>query len=173
MVPRYRYTQNLALAARVRNIAGAIVECGVWRGGMIAGIAHSLGAERKYVLFDSFEGLPEAQSVDGERALKWQADTASPNYFNNCSAEMAEASSAMSLAGDVDGTCVGFWPKPTYSVGRAIPRMPTSPRADAEMCRRRRRPERPLPREAVCTRYPERQHVWIESPSRPATGEAP
>ena len=39
MIPESIYKDNLVLAERVRNIPGCVVECGVWRGGMIAGIA--------------------------------------------------------------------------------------------------------------------------------------
>ena len=41
---------------------------------------------RDYVLFDSFEGLPPAAEIDGENAIAWQADTTSPEYFDNCTA---------------------------------------------------------------------------------------
>jgi hypothetical protein len=33
-----------------------VIECGVWRGGMIAAIAEVLGNQHHYFLFDSFEG---------------------------------------------------------------------------------------------------------------------
>lgn len=41
------------------------MECGVWRGGMIASISEILGNNREYYLFDSFEGLPQAKEIDG------------------------------------------------------------------------------------------------------------
>ena len=66
---------------------------------MIAGLAQLLGPGRHYVLFDSFEGLPLVGAEDGSAAAEWQANTSSESYFNNCSAEYAEASSAMALAG--------------------------------------------------------------------------
>jgi O-methyltransferase len=99
MIGRYRYVQNLSLAQKVKTVPGAIVECGVWRGGMIAGLAASLGPNRSYVLFDSFEGLPEVSEADGPAAAAWQSNTSSPGYHDNCAAEMAEALSAMKLAG--------------------------------------------------------------------------
>jgi O-methyltransferase len=99
MIPRARYLHNLGLAERARALDGAVVECGVWRGGMIAGIAKLLGPGRNYVLFDSFEGLPPATAADGEKAIAWQADTTASDYFNNCSAEVDEAKAAMRLAG--------------------------------------------------------------------------
>src|ERR1700721_2674499 len=58
MVSGANYISNLRIAAQVKNVAGVVVECGTWRGGMIAGIADVLGGNRRYYLFDSFEGLP-------------------------------------------------------------------------------------------------------------------
>lgn len=99
MIPETTYINNLILAGKITNIEGSIVECGVWRGGMIAGIASLLGNERKYYLFDSFEGLPNVEEVDGEAALRWQSDIKSPTYHNNCSAPKELAEKAMKLSG--------------------------------------------------------------------------
>ena len=99
MIAPSAYVQNLRLAQEVVGIPGAVVECGVWRGGMSAGIAKTLGPSRDYILFDSFEGLPPAQKIDGPAAIAWQQDTRSPEYFNNCRAEMGTASAAMRAAG--------------------------------------------------------------------------
>jgi hypothetical protein len=50
------------------GIAGAIVECGVWRGGSMMAVALSLrrlgAATRKIYLFDTFEGMPRPAEVD-------------------------------------------------------------------------------------------------------------
>jgi O-methyltransferase len=69
MIGQNSYIGNLRLAARAREIPGSIVECGTWRGGMIAGIADVLGGGRRYYLFDSFQGLPPAKEVDGPAAF--------------------------------------------------------------------------------------------------------
>jgi O-methyltransferase len=63
------------------NVAGDIVECGVWRGGSMMVIAHTLLSlkqdDRRLYLFDTFEGLPkpdEKRDVDiwGNRAIdRW------------------------------------------------------------------------------------------------------
>jgi O-methyltransferase len=97
MIPKQFYLGNLELAYKVKGINGAIVECGVWRGGMIAGAASILGKERDYYLFDSFEGLPKASEIDGVDANNWQLDTKSEGYFNNCKAEIEFANKAMSM----------------------------------------------------------------------------
>lgn len=64
------------------RIAGAFVECGVWKGGAIgmAAAAHlsSLGKPRRKIhLFDSFEGLPEpVAEFDGEKAVVYSGNRA-------------------------------------------------------------------------------------------------
>ena len=110
MVKERRYVTNLELALEIRNLPGAVVECGVWRGGMIAGIASLLGNERRYHLFDSFRGLPPAEDIDGgtpsgQSAVDWQAVTG-----HNCAASEDKAIEAMALAGvDNYRTHVGWF----------------------------------------------------------------
>jgi hypothetical protein len=62
---------DLAFEAGRRGVPGALVECGVFKGGcsavMAAGAARS-GVQRISWLFDSFEGLPEPTAQDGEEA---------------------------------------------------------------------------------------------------------
>jgi O-methyltransferase len=70
--------------------AGAIVECGTWKGGMAAALIQVGGPRRNYLFFDSFEGLPPAREIDGEKAHAWQADTQSATYYDNCSASLQE-----------------------------------------------------------------------------------
>src|SRR5262245_56209690 len=98
MVNVDHYLDNLRLAAKCSALPGDVVECGVWKGGMIGGIAEVLGTGPKYYLFDSFEGLPLVRDIDGEAAKAWQADAGSPGYFDNCRADEAFAVEAMSLA---------------------------------------------------------------------------
>ena len=58
------------------QIAGSIVECGVWRGGSMAAVARTLGgmnrSDRELWLYDTFDGMsePSDQDVDlrGEMA---------------------------------------------------------------------------------------------------------
>jgi len=109
MIPKDIYVSNLHLASTIRNIPGGIVECGTWRGGMIAGIADTLGPGRHYRLFDSFEGLPPAQAIDGEAALAWQRNTSGFLYHNNCQASKSEAEQAMSMSAAKDYTIVKGW----------------------------------------------------------------
>ncbi len=99
MIPQDIFVDNLLVADRLLNRPGCVVECGVWRGGMSAGIASVLGDDRRYFLFDSFEGLPPAKSIDGEAALAWQKNTTSATYYDNCKAPAEYAQRAMTLAG--------------------------------------------------------------------------
>jgi O-methyltransferase len=120
MIPENIYTANLHLAAKVRSIPGAIVECGTWRGGMIAGIADVLGAGRRYCLFDSFEGMPQAKEIDGDAAHAWERNIAGPDYYDNCRAAEDEAQQAMSMSAATDYAVVKGWfneTLPTASVG--------------------------------------------------------
>ena len=60
------------------GIPGAIVECGVWRGGMMMTVAHTLlklgDTNREILLYDTFEGMPEPSEADvsfwGSRPFK-------------------------------------------------------------------------------------------------------
>jgi O-methyltransferase len=100
MIPFEAYIDNLKLAEENgKNINGAVVECGVWKGGMIAGISELLGGARKYYLFDSYEGLPDASDKDGESAKNWQNNKTSEHYYDNCCSTEEVALDTMSRSG--------------------------------------------------------------------------
>lgn len=90
-IPQESYVANLEVVEREVRVPGSVVECGVWRGGMCAGMADILGPGRSYYLFDSFEGLPDAQSIDGQTAVEWQTK----NSVDNCRTEPQYAEQAM------------------------------------------------------------------------------
>ncbi len=98
MIPENIYLINLNLVEKFLKVPGAIVECGTWKGGMIAGIAVLLKNNREYYLFDSFQGLPEVKAIDGLAAKEWQADTDSSIYFDNCTASENDAKKAMEIS---------------------------------------------------------------------------
>jgi O-methyltransferase len=99
MISLRDYMDNLRLAGSVRGVPGCVVECGVWRGGMSAGLAAILGPGRTYYLCDSFEGLPPAAEIDGLAARQWQNSPDGPNYHDNCRAALETAKEAMALTG--------------------------------------------------------------------------
>jgi O-methyltransferase len=91
MLAQARFFENLALVQHFgTRLNGAFVECGTWRGGMAAAMIALGGRDRNYHFFDSFEGLPPAQPIDGADAIAWQANEQSPLYYNNCSAGLEE-----------------------------------------------------------------------------------
>lgn len=98
MIPLGVFVSNIELSSRFLGVEGDVVECGVWRGGMIAAIAELAGKDRMIHLFDSFEGLPPAKEIDGKRALQWQTDTTSPGYYNNCATDESFAIEALKKA---------------------------------------------------------------------------
>jgi hypothetical protein len=109
MIPPTLYASNLSLVRAYAHVRGAVVECGTWRGGMIAGIATILGLDRDYYLLDSFEGLPAAKDIDGDAARSWQRDVESPYHFDNCRAEVAAVERAMQMAGVQNAHIVKGW----------------------------------------------------------------
>src|SRR5579884_2663336 len=54
------------------NIPGAIVECGVWRGGAMMAAAKTIletkAKPRELYLFDTFEGMPEPSDIDRDKS---------------------------------------------------------------------------------------------------------
>lgn len=123
MIPEAPFLDNLRLAEMVRHIPGCVVECGVWKGGMSAGLCRLLGAERSYYLFDSFEGLPPAQNIDGAAAIQWQRNKTSPMYYDNCIATPEFADAAMQQAGAISFYLVKGWfndTLPTFSFSEPV-----------------------------------------------------
>jgi hypothetical protein len=97
MISEGLYVENLKLVYDFQHIEGCVVECGVWQGGMIAGIAEILTG-RNYHLFDSFEGLPDAKNIDGAKAIEWQKNKDSEFYHNNCTADIEVARKTMEMS---------------------------------------------------------------------------
>jgi len=86
---------ELAKLVERNKIKGSFVECGVWREGCVAimaVIAHRAGNNRKTWLFDSFEGLPEPQEIDGESAREYASGRVSGDLFsiNKCVASLED-----------------------------------------------------------------------------------
>ena len=98
MAPWYYFWANMVIVDRYRHLQGCVIETGVWRGGISAGMSEVLGKDRTYFLFDSFEGLPSPTDHDGESAKKYQLDINSPSYLDNCAAEIDFAEKAMESA---------------------------------------------------------------------------
>jgi O-methyltransferase len=80
----------------LQGTPGHFVECGVWRGGaafLIALVLKQLQVrDRRVWLFDSFEGLPPPQPIDGPGAADLAANPS--RYFDNCTASIEEVQTA-------------------------------------------------------------------------------
>jgi hypothetical protein len=97
MIPSRIFIDNLLLCENKAPDHGCVIEAGVWRGGMSAGIADMLPG-RVHYLFDIFEGLPPAKEIDGEAALQRQRNVSGPKYYDNCRAERSFAEQAMAMS---------------------------------------------------------------------------
>jgi hypothetical protein len=80
MVPVERLAATIQAAHYVarHQIPGAIVECGVWRGGAMMAMAMALQShhhlDRSLFLFDTFQGMPRPSTDDGPVAQRgWLA----------------------------------------------------------------------------------------------------
>lgn len=70
---RFRNAFILARNVDLRKLPGAIVECGVWKGGCSASMLLAIqesGSMRPLWAFDSFQGLPRPTAEDGEFAKR-------------------------------------------------------------------------------------------------------
>jgi hypothetical protein len=69
-------------------IPGAIVECGVWKGGSMAAIARTLlqlqDVKRDLYLFDTFKGMPEPTAKDIDYSGKHAAEVLKEDSGSRC-----------------------------------------------------------------------------------------
>ena len=91
-----------------QNIPGAIVECGVWRGGSMMATALTLRSmnrsDRDLYLFDTFEGMTRPQDVDihasGQAAMtEFVEEQRGEDSSAVCYASLDEVKSAMARTG--------------------------------------------------------------------------
>lgn len=93
------FAAQSAAEAALAGRGGAIVECGVWRGGTSFAM---LLAQREVAgrvvcpvrMLDSFQGLPPAGARDGPLAHTWQAGESPDDPEANCRAEEAAVRAA-------------------------------------------------------------------------------
>ena len=87
-----------------REIAGSIVECGVWRGGSMMAVALTLlnlgRADRDLYLFDTFAGMPKPEKVDIDYGNTSAIDVfkenqLGPDSSDYCFASLADVRAAM------------------------------------------------------------------------------
>lgn len=92
-----------ALIQAVRHVVGAripgdIVECGVWRGGSMMAVAHTLGQmrslDRDLYLFDTFEGMSRPTDADRDYAGRSAERRFRRSQTSSDSARWCEANAA-------------------------------------------------------------------------------
>ena len=66
--PKLLSLMRLAQYVKASCIDGDFVECGVYRGGTAALLSRFLGNSKQLWLYDSFEGMPDTNVKDGEKA---------------------------------------------------------------------------------------------------------
>jgi O-methyltransferase len=119
MIPAGTFITNLAICEKFEHISGAVVECGTWKGGMIAGIATLFNDDRDYFLYDSFEGLPNpSRELDGEEAM---VRMTKPHPNGILVVSEAPARKAMELSGAKNVHIVKGWFNDT------LPKYPKTP----------------------------------------------
>ena len=116
MVPRAWFMDNVRLARRATSAEGDLVECGTWRGGISAAMAWAVPG-RHSVLFDSFQGLPDAKPIDGASAVHWSTKV---RDCDNRRAEESWAIRAMERVGHTDFELVKGGSKRRYPFGRKV-----------------------------------------------------
>ena len=107
------------------RVPGAIVECGVWRGGSMMAAALALlyyeNTRRKLFLFDTFAGMPAPSAHDrdltGRPASEWLDDPAAE-------AEMVRAACALQPVRDAMGMTRYPWEKIIFVAGRVEHTLP-------------------------------------------------
>jgi hypothetical protein len=89
-----RDVAQLVVAVITQDIPGHFVQCGVWRGGtafLMADLLRRAGAaDRKVWLFDSWEGTPPPQAIDGPYAQECITDPTNPLHRDNCAVSLEE-----------------------------------------------------------------------------------
>lgn len=104
MVPEFALIDLARMVRSVVNegVEGSIVECGTWRGGasfLMACLLRQSGDGRTVWLCDSFEGHRPPEVIDGKAALDYAADTESPEYLDNCRADIDDVRNTARLLG--------------------------------------------------------------------------
>lgn len=81
------------------DIPGAVVECGVWKGGSMAAVARALrqigDLGRHLYLFDTFEGMPDPTSHDIDYEGQCAADLLRVNPGLKCAAPLESVTSVL------------------------------------------------------------------------------
>jgi len=104
-------TMHLAVQSIINKQDGSLVECGTWMGGssfaMLLIQQELFGNIVKPVwMFDSFQGLPDADERDGPMAIEYQKNKDEPGYLDNCTAPLDKVRDAIAGFGFTDDEAI-------------------------------------------------------------------
>jgi hypothetical protein len=95
MISKRDYVDNLFVVdywrPKLQTEPGCVIECGTWRGGMLFGLMDLCPDVREFHCFDSFQGLPPAEAIDGAAAVEQQRQGALIANNNTASRDEFEA----------------------------------------------------------------------------------
>lgn len=113
MVPDENLIKTMSLVVRSieERHAGVLVECGTWMGGssfaMLLIQQEIYGEIIKPIwMFDSFQGLPDADERDGPMAIEYQKNKDAPGYLDNCTAPLGKVRAAITELGFSDDEAI-------------------------------------------------------------------
>jgi hypothetical protein len=79
-----KYLDSIVCEVNTKCIAGAIVECGVWKGGAVVAMMltqKKYDMNREFYLYDTFDGMTSPTSIkDDPKALKLYSDITAGTY---------------------------------------------------------------------------------------------
>lgn len=106
------FIEHLVIATQIlsipRDVEGAIVECGCYKGGSTANLSLVAGlCDRELIVFDSFEGMPDPGDTDASHTLV-ASEQVHTYEENSWSASLEEAKRNVETYGDPG--CCTFYP---------------------------------------------------------------
>ncbi|WP_256391817.1 TylF/MycF/NovP-related O-methyltransferase [Natronoarchaeum rubrum] len=134
------FVEHLVMATKVlstpRDVEGAIVECGCYKGGSTANLSLVAGlCDRELVAFDCFEGMPEPGEADAEHLLV-ASERVHTYEENSWSASLREAVDNVEQYGDPSAVSIrpGYFEEtmPTFDEPVALAFLDVGLRSSAE-----------------------------------------
>ena len=103
-------TWREALRVLKAGTAGAVMECGTWRGGAAFGLALAQKqvfgrVVRPVLMLDSFAGLPPPDPRDGPAANEYRRRTDDPGFLDNCAVALEDVRAIRTQLGLSEAEC--------------------------------------------------------------------
>lgn len=113
---RWRSHVLMTSAVRANNLKGDFVECGVERGGSATGVINYIGRKafgnRKFYLFDTFEGLDADLVLEDEAQQFQRSQDKYPNVYDDVVESFKDYDFVNIVRGSVPSTLTHFEPGP-------------------------------------------------------------